>query len=333
MGMDLSDLQALMGGAFDEPAGETGGVWVVSPDGTVNDGMLRLIGKARVVADALGGYVYVLAGCNASGADTNAAIHAGGDKVLTAGGVPSVDDLVEFFRERQPQAVLLPRTQLGRSLAPGLSQLLGGSLCRFAADLAVDAIYQRIVAHQPILDDAARMQVSLLGSPAVVLLDTELLPAAFKETWRQGDVSDTGLNWAEPPAYEMVELPAQPVTLQTASTVIVAGQGLGDEAGFAAAKDLADALGGVVAGDVTAFDAGWITKEELVGLVGATIAPKLCIALGVDGDTNFMMGVAEAGCMVAVQGDAAAPIMPFADYNVVGDPAEFARALAEGVRR
>ena len=70
MGFDLSDLQALMGGSFEEPTGETGGVWVVTPDGTIDDGMLRLIGKGRVVADALGGYVYLLAGCNAAGADT-----------------------------------------------------------------------------------------------------------------------------------------------------------------------------------------------------------------------------------------------------------------------
>jgi electron transfer flavoprotein alpha subunit len=333
MGFDLSDLQALMGGSYEEPAGETGGVWVVTPDGTIDDGMLRLIGKARVVADALGGYVYVLAGCSAAGADTESAIHAGGDRVLTAGGVPGVNDLAEFFRERQPQAVLVPRTQLGRSLGPGLAQVLGGSLCRYAADLAFDSVYQRVVAHQPVLEDAARVQVSLLASPAVVLIDTALLPAAFKESWRQGEVSETGLNWAEPPVYEMVELPPEPVTLKAASTVIVAGQGLIDETGFAAAKELADALGGIVAGDVTAFDAGWIAEEEMVGLIGATIAPKLCIALGVDGDTSFMMGVAEAGCVVAVQGDASAPIIPFADYNVIGDPTEFARAMVEAVRQ
>ncbi len=333
MGFDLSDLQALMGGSFEEPTGETGGVWVVTPDGTIDDGMLRLIGKGRVVADALGSYVYLLAGCNAAGADAEGAIQAGSDKVLTGGGVPGVNDLVEFFRERQPDAVLLPRTQLGRSLAPGLAQLLGASLCRYAADLAVDSVYQRLVAHQPVLDDAARVQVGLLGKPAVVLMDTGLLPAAFKESWRQGEVTDTGLNWAEPPMYEMVELPPNPAALRNAATVVVAGQGLQDETGFGAAKELAEALGGVLAGDVTALDAGWITEEALIGLTGTTIAPKLCIALGVDGDTSFMMGVAEAGCVVAVQADGAAPIVPFADYNVVGDPAEFARALADAVRK
>ncbi len=332
MGFDLSDLQALMGGSFEEPTGETGGVWVVAPDGTIDDAMLRLIGKGRVVADALGGYVYLLAGCNGAGADTEGAIHAGADKVLTAGGVPTVDDLADFFRDRQPQAVLLPRNRLGKALGPGLAQKIGGSLCAYAADLAVDPIYQRIVAHQPILDDAARVQVSLLAAPAVALMETALLPAAFNEPWRQGEVGDAQLMWAEPPVPEMVDLPARQLTLKTAPVVVVAGQGLGDEAGFAAARELADALGGVVAGDVTALDMGWIGEEALVGLTGETISPKLVIALGVDGDTALMMGMADAGCVVAVQADANAPIAQFADYNVVGEPAEFARAFARAVR-
>lgn len=333
MGFDLSDLQALMGGSFEEPTGDTGGVWVVAPDGLIDDAMLRLIGKGRVVADALGGYVYLLAGCNGTGADTEGAIHAGADKVLTAGGMPTVADLTEFFRDRQPQAVLLPRNRLGRELAPGLAQALGGSLCPYAADLAVDPIYQRIVAHQPILDDTARAQVSLLAAPAVALMETALLPAAFNEPWRQGEVSDAQLMWAEPPRHELVDLPARPLTLKTAPVVVVAGQGLGDEAGFAAARELAAALGGVIAGDVTALDMGWIGEEALIGLTGETISPKLCVALGVDGDTSFLMGVAGAGCLVAAQADASAPITPYADYNVVGDPAEFARAFAKAAQR
>lgn len=332
MGMDLSDLQALMGGSFDEPVGDTGGVWVVSPDGAIDDGIMRLIGKARVVADALGGYVSVLAGGGAMGGDTEAAIRAGGDKILTAGGIPTTPDLVEFFRERAPQAILLPSSSLGRSLAPGLAQLLGGSLCGNAADVAVDAIYQRIVAHQPVLDDAARMTLSLLSTPAVVTVDTAMLPAAFNEPWRHGEVSDSGVSWGEPPLYDIVDLPSQSKNLQNASTVVIAGAGLLEEAGFEAARQLAEALGGVIAGDITALDAGWIGEEQLVGVTGLTIAPRLCITLGVEGDTGFLMGITGAGCLVAVQEDPTAPIITVADYNVIGDPGEFVRAFVNELR-
>ncbi len=53
MGMDLSYLEAFMGGAAQETSG-AGGVYVLNLGAAPNDGTLRLIGKARVVADALG---------------------------------------------------------------------------------------------------------------------------------------------------------------------------------------------------------------------------------------------------------------------------------------
>jgi len=325
--MDLSYLEALMGGPAEEGGEATGGVWVVSPDGDLGEGTLRLVGKARVIADALGSYVYVLAGRNGLNSDPQAAIRAGADQVLTAGGIPAVDDLAAFFRDRAPQAVLLPYTPLGRALGPGLAQALDGGLCGLAADLTVDPIYQRVVAHQPVLDDAARQAVSIVAAPAVAVVNTDLLPAAFNEPWRSGTVEETGLNWPEPASYPAVELPAPPVTLRNARVVVAAGLGMRDEAGFALAKQLAEALGGVVAGDLAALDAGWITEEQLVGLTGNSVAPKLYLALGIDGDTSQFMATTGAGCIVAVQPDPAAPFVPVADYNIIADPVEFAQAL------
>ena len=109
--------------------------------------------------------------------------------------------------------------------------------------------------------------------------------------------------------------------------IVAAGLGLTDEAGFALAGRLAEALGGVVAGDLAALDAGWISEEQLVGLTGASVAPKLYLALGIDGDTSQFMATQGAGMIVAVQPDRAAPFVPVADYNVIADPAEFAEAL------
>ncbi len=239
MGMDdLSYLEQLMGGASGESGGATGGVWVVSPDGQLDDGLMRLVGQARVVGNALGAYVYLLL---ASGAGENAqqAIQAGADHVFLAGGVPSVNDLAEFFRPRAPQAVLLPHTRLGRVLGPGLAQVLGGSLCGYAAALAVDPIYQRLLAHQPVLDDAARQVSALLRSPAVAVVDTRALPAAFSEPWRTGQVEDSGLAWGQPDEYPSVEWQPRPATLHDVAVVVGAGRGLRHAAGFALAERLA----------------------------------------------------------------------------------------------
>ena len=335
---DLSYLQALMGMTAPEEAagsatGGAGGVWVVDLDGAVGDATLRLVGKARVVADALGGYVYLLA-CGSPGEDAaQRAIQAGADNVLTAAGTPALADLTAFFRERGPQVVLFPRTRLGRTLGPGLAQALGGGLCGYAADLAVDPMSQRVLAHQPVLDDAARQVVAILAAPAVVVVDTAALPAAYNEPWRSGSVEDTGLAWPAAPEHPAAELPAAPLTIRNAPVIVAAGLGLADEAGFALANKLAEALGGVIAGDLGALDAGWITEDQLVGLTGASVAPRLYLALGIDGDTSQFMATQEAGMIVAVQPDPAAPFVPVADYNVIADPTEFAGALLKALTR
>ncbi len=335
MVMDLSYLEALMGGAAPEgeAGGETGGVWVVGLEGSVSDGMLRLVGKARVIADALGAYAYLLL---AGGADAEAgerAIKAGADTVLLASGVPALADLVGFFQDRKPQAVLFPRTALGRVLGPGLAQVLGGGLCGNAAELEVDPIYQRIVAHQPVLDGAARQRMAIVTAPAVVVVDTSGLPAAFNEPWRSGKVEDAGVNWTAPAISLPAELPKIPVTLANAPVVVAAGLGLRTAEGFSLAERVAQALGGVVAGEIGALDAGWIAETQLVGLTGVQVAPKLVLALGVDGDTSFFMSTKDAGLIVAVQPDPEAPIVPVADYNIIANPAEFAEALLAELAR
>lgn len=330
---DLSYLEALMGGGAEVSGTGTGGVWVVSPDGALPDGILRLIGKVRVVADALGSYVYLLACGRATAAEAQHAIHAGADRVLLANGAPALEDLRTFFANRAPQGVFFPDTALGRALGPGLAQALRGSLSGRAAGLAVDPIYQRILAHQPVLDDAARQVVALLASPAIAVVDTDALPAAFNEPWRTGEVEETGLNWAQPVAVSAAERPgpapsqAGPGALKSASIVVAAGLGLNTEAGVALAGRLAEALGGCLAGDMSALDSGWIAEDQLIGLTGHSIAPRLLLALGIDGDTGFFMATQEAGIIVAVQPDPRAPIMPVADYNIIADPAEFAEAL------
>ncbi len=334
MGLDLSYLEALMGGsAAEQPAtGTTGGVWVVAVVDKLDDGLLRLIGKARVLADALGAYVYVLARDSDPEA-AERAIRAGADQVWLAQGEPTLADLTTFFEPRQPQVILFPRTQPGRSLAAGLAQRLDGGLCGHAADLEVDPIYQRIVAHQPVLDDAARQRVTILAAPAVAIVDTAMLPAAFNEPWRSGTVTDARVNWAVPAERRPTAWPQPPVTLTSAAIVVAGGRGLKTKEGFALARQLARALGGAVGGDLAALDAGWIAEEELIGLTGARVAPKLLLALGLDGDTSLFMSIQDAGLIVAVQPDPSAPIVPVADYNLHADPADFAQVLLDRLAR
>jgi len=175
--------------------------------------------------------------------------------------------------------------------------------------------------------------MTILAAPAMAIVDTAALPAAFNEPWRSGAVADAGADWVPAAEPRPITWPQPAVTLANAAVVVAGGRGLKTVEGFALARQLAQALGGVAGGDLTALDAGWIAEEELIGLTGARIAPKLLLALGLDGDTSLFMSIQDAGLIVAVQPDPAAPIVAAADYNIHADPADFARALLERLSR
>jgi electron transfer flavoprotein alpha subunit len=328
MGMDFSYLEALMGGGASGSERGGGGVWVVSPEGKLDDSMLRLVGKARVLADALGGYVYLLL-VSAAGRDVaDAAIHAGADHVVLAEGTPALADLVEFFAARSPQVILFPHTYLGRSLGPGVGQRLGGGVVGYAANVGFDAGTQRVVAQVPVMGDTARQHVTILDEPAVVVFDALTLPAAFSEPWRTGQIEESGPRWETASESPTAALPAVPVRVTTAPVVVAGGRAL-DESGFALAGRLAAKLGGALGGDLGALDAGRIDEDQLVDITGKSIAPRLYLALGISGETTHFMAIQGADTIVAVQPDPDAPITQVADWNVYADPTQFAQALLD----
>ncbi len=142
------------------------------------------------------------------------------------------------------------RTWDAASRGPGA--ILDGSLCGYAADLAVDPIYQRVLAHQPVLDDAAREVVTLLNCPAVAVIDMQALPASFGEPWRTGQVDETGRPGRRRPSTLPSNWQSSPSPSLIARIVGAWAAACAMRRAFAVADRLAAALGGAVAGDVGA---------------------------------------------------------------------------------
>jgi electron transfer flavoprotein alpha subunit len=120
-----------------------------------------------------------------------------------------------------------------------------------------------------------------------------------------------------------------PIPLAQSRVIVAAGRGLKHEKGFALAQQLAAALGGQVAGSRGALDEGWIDEEQQVGLTGQTVRPDLYVACGVSGAIQHVLGMQEAGFVVAINRDDQAPMMKTANLAVVGDAEEVLEALVE----
>ncbi|QGF22418.1 electron transfer flavoprotein subunit alpha/FixB family protein [Raineyella fluvialis] len=108
--------------------------------------------------------------------------------------------------------------------------------------------------------------------------------------------------------------------LASADRVIGVGRGLGDPAFLTDVERLAEALGAQVAcSRPVAEDLGWLPRDRYLGVSGRRIAPRLYLMLGISGEIQHMIGVRDAGLIVAVNSDVRAPVVSGADITVVGD--------------
>ena len=114
--------------------------------------------------------------------------------------------------------------------------------------------------------------------------------------------------------------------------VVAGGRGLKNEKGFALLKQLAELLGGCVAGSRPACDSGFIPHSAQIGQTGMTIKPKLYLAVGISGAVQHISGVEESELIIAVNTDPNAPIFDIADYGIIADAFEFLPALIEKIK-
>ena len=322
-------------------------IWVVSEtaDGALLPATLQTMGQARDLADQIGVYVYgVLLGehVEASGEEL---ITYGADRVLLAQDpafaqyeplvyVNTIADLVAQYR---PEILLLPATSLGNDLAPRLAQRLDTGLISHCIKLDLDMSERLLLGTFPTLGGEVYHTAACPDArPQMATLQPGYFRTPYDDAYRSGDVQKVDLDLAGVTGHLMwtnldatVDLPAVP--LSKAKVVVSAGRGMGDAGGFTLVEQLAEALGGVVAGSRGAFDEGWIAEEQIVGVGGEFIAPDLYVACGVSGDIYHHFGLQDAKFILAINHDEKAPIMKGANMAVVGDARQVIPAILEAL--
>ncbi len=241
-----------------------------------------------------------------------------------------IDVLLQLFEKEKPDVILVGNTAEGSEFAPYLA-------AKMNAPIVTDVVGAEVA------DGSVKATRYIFQGKLMVDVKVKSLPCVF--TVRQGvfkeggevngEVVDAAIKPSKEAARKFlryIEPEVGEVDISQADVIVAVGRGIEDASNIELAEELAELLGGVVAGSRPVIDAGWLPKDRQVGISGKIVKPKLYLALGISGAFQHVMGMKDSELIIAINKDPEAPIFGVAHYGVVADLFEIVPELIEKLK-
>ena len=311
-----------------------GGVWVFAEqrNGVLEKVSLELLGKGKELAEKLNTkLVAVLLGSKIENIAKDL-VAFGADEVLacdnellagfTTDGYTKV--ICDLANEYKPEILFVGATFVGRDLGPRIAARLNTGLTADCTALDIDAEKAYLLATRPAF--GGNLMATIVCEerrPQMATVRPGVFGKLEKDENRAGEIKNVEVNITEADirtkVVEVVKNEKETVDISESRIIVAGGRGVGSEEGFALLRELADALGGEVAGSRAAIEKGWVDKEVQIGQTGKTVRPTIYISVGISGAIQHTAGMADSEYIIAINKDESAPIMKMADLALVGD--------------
>lgn len=318
------------------------GVWVFAEqrDGELQKVALELLGKGREIADKLGVELTALLLGHKNIEEMTKELGAfGADKVLVCDNELlthySTDGYTKVINEvvnaKKPEILFIGASFIGRDLGPRVAGRLSTGLTADCTSLDVDAETNNLLMTRPAF--GGNLMATIVCGDHRPQMST-VRPGVFEKLAKdenrtfQVEKFDVLISASDirTETIEVVKSVKEMVDITEADIVVSGGRGVGCKENFALLQELADVMGGTLAGSRAAVDNGWVEKAVQVGQTGKTVRPTIYIACGISGAIQHLAGMQDSNYIIAINKDSDAPIMKAADVALVGD---FAKVIPE----
>lgn len=325
------------------------GVWVYVEqiEGKAHVVSWELLGKGRILADDLGVELaaFVLGDNIRHLADE--AFAYGADKVYVMDHEllkhyrtnSYLHGTVELVNKYKPEIVLMGATGLGRDLAGAVATDLKTGLTADCTQLNIDKKMRILEQTRPAF--GGNIMATILTEtrrPQMASVRPHVMPMPEYQEGRKGELIEDPFTLTDDQipskVVEIIKAAQESsVNISGASILVSGGRGMQTKENFDRLQELADLIGGVVAGSRCAFDEGWIEHPRQVGQTGKTVRPKLYIAAGISGAIQHLVGMQDSDYIIAINSDKTAPIFEVAHLGIVGDVMEIIPSLTEKLKQ
>jgi electron transfer flavoprotein alpha subunit len=238
-----------------------------------------------------------------------------------------------IIEKENPQYVVMAHTYQVRDFAPKVAARLGkevvGDCIRYKAEGEKLMLTRRIFLGK--LDADVTIQGD---APYFVTFQSGAFRGDNAEKGTaQTETIEVNIGDVRMKAEEPFQEAKASVDLSKSNIIVAIGRGIKSQENIEKAQELADVLGADLAASRPICDAEWLPIDRQIGSSGQTVAPKVYIALGISGAIQHIVGMKNAGTIVAINKDKEAPIFDIADYGIVGDIFEAMPVLVEEIKK
>lgn len=243
-----------------------------------------------------------------------------------------------LISKEKPSVFLFGATPNGRELAPRVAARLNLGLTADCTGLDINEKRQMVQTRPAFGGNIMASIVSPYTRPQMATVRPNTFSFGEPDNSRKGEIED----------FEVVLLPAairtkvvaierlrdeREISIEDADIIVSAGRGCQKKENLELIQELADALGGVMAGSRAIVELDWIPHTKQVGQSGLTVGPQLYIAVGISGAIQHLVGISSAKTIIAINKDPDAPIFKAADLGIVGDAMEILPILIREIKK
>lgn len=316
-------------------------VFIEHKDCVLNKTSIEAVAAAQSIAKDLGLTVAAVLPCDKdcalaqaiAGYDLEKVVVAKSEKLGTYTPDAYADAWEQVIRAENPQYVVMSHTYQVRDFAPKVAARLG-------REVVGDCIRYRTEGGKLVL--TRRIFLGKLDADVTIGGDAPYF-VTFQSGAFRGDAAVKGsaaLETMDVTVGDIRMTPEEPfqeakatVDLTRSEIIVAVGRGIKSQENIALAQQLAEALDADLAASRPICDADWLPIDRQIGSSGQTVAPKVYIALGISGAIQHIVGMKNAGTIIAINKDAEAPIFDIADYGIVGDLFEAVPVMIEEIKK
>ncbi len=243
-----------------------------------------------------------------------------------------------IISKEKPSVFLFGATPHGRELAPRVAARLHCGLTADCTGLEINGKGELIQTRPAFGGNIMASIVSPYTRPQMATVRPNVFSFGDPDNSRKGEI--VNFNVVLSPAAIKTKVVAierlrneKEVSIEDADIIVSAGRGCQKKENLKLIQELADTLGGVMAGSRAIVELDWIPHTKQVGQSGLTVGPQLYIAVGISGAIQHIVGMNSAKTIIAINKDPDAPIFKVADLGIVGNAMEILPILIRELKK